>query len=60
VVRVDIEDNAPVFTYAAAEGSGKGGSKSRKGGPKASGGKAGGKAGGKGGKSPEDKAELVE
>ena len=51
VVRVDVEDRIPVFTYEAAEsgskGRGKGGSK---GGPK----------GGKGGKPSKDKAELVE
>ena len=51
VVRVDVEDRIPMFTYEAAEsgskGRGKGGSK---GGPK----------GGKGGKPSKDKAELVE
>ena len=51
VVRVDVEDRVPVFTYEAAEsgskGRGKGGSK---GGPK----------GGKGGKPSKGKAELVE
>jgi ATP-dependent Clp protease ATP-binding subunit ClpA len=46
VVRVDVEDKVPVFTYEAAEGGSKGRGK-------------GGK-GGKGGKLPKDKAELVE
>jgi ATP-dependent Clp protease ATP-binding subunit ClpA len=52
VVRVDIEDKAPVFTYEAAEGGSKGGSKGRS--------KGRGKGGPKGGKPSKDKAELVE
>jgi len=60
VVRVDIEDRLPVFTYEAAEGGAKGGAKGgSKGGSKGRG-KGGSKGGPKGGKSPKDKAELVE
>ena len=59
VVRVDVEDRVPVFTYEAAEsgskGRGKGGSKGR---PK--GGSKGGKGGPGGGKPSKDRAELVE
>jgi len=55
VVRVDVEDGIPVFTYEAAEsgskGRGKGGSKD---------GSKGGLKGGKGGKPSKDQAELVE
>ena len=55
VVRVDLEDGAPVFAYETAEGTGKGGSKGRgKGGSKGRG------KGGRGGKPSKDKAELVE
>jgi ATP-dependent Clp protease ATP-binding subunit ClpA len=54
VVRVDLEDRIPVFTYEAAEGGSKGGKGRGKGGSK------GGPKGDKGGKSSKDKAELVE
>ena len=57
VVRVDVEDRVPVFTYQAAEGGAKG-ARGGKGGSR--GGSKGGPKGDKGGKSSKDKAELVE
>ncbi len=60
VVRVDVEDRVPVFTYQAAEGGAKGAKGARGGKGGSRGGSKGGPKGDKGGKSSKDKAELVE